>query len=90
MLGGTAVSLVVFAFCEAPIVVVLLIDGVKQFAHGVSTGNAVRTGDGALALALMTVPEVLFARLFWRKHGPKIRRALARIMYQVAAGRLFS
>jgi putative peptide zinc metalloprotease protein len=79
MLAGTVVTLAIFACYEAPIAVVLFIDGIKQFGHGVSTGNAVWTGDGALAMVIMAVPEVLFARLFWRKHGAKIRRALSRL-----------
>jgi putative peptide zinc metalloprotease protein len=79
MLAGTVVSLAIFACYEAPIAVGLFIDGVRQFGHGVSTGNAVWTGDGVLALIMISVPEVLFARLFWRKHRAKIRRALGRV-----------
>lgn len=79
MLGGTVISLAVFAGYEAPIAVVLFIEGLRQFAHGVAAGNTVWLFDGAVVLGTMVTFQVIFVRLFWRKHAAKIRRALSRM-----------
>lgn len=79
MLGGTVISLVVFAFYEAPIVAALFIGGITQVTHGVTAGNTVLIGDGATVLAIMATSQVLFARLFWYKHAAKIRWVLRRM-----------
>jgi putative peptide zinc metalloprotease protein len=77
MVGGTLVTLGSFAFFGGPILVSLLVGAAAHVAHGIVISRPLEVADGAVVLCLEGGLQILFVRLFFAKHRPKLALLVA-------------
>ncbi|MEU7390128.1 hypothetical protein [Streptomyces tanashiensis] len=77
---GSIVSLAAFAYATGPILVSLFVNATEDLVAGSLTGDPNQILDGALVIGVEGTLQALFLWLLLTKHGPKIRRAAARLL----------
>ncbi|MCK2213449.1 hypothetical protein MF672_006525 [Actinomadura sp. ATCC 31491] len=75
--AGTLACLAFAALVTLPLVVTLLARSIQSLLHA---ADPAAVAEAIVVLALVLVPDVLWARAWWGRHGPRVRRwtALAR------------
>ncbi|MGW5162131.1 hypothetical protein ACWEPN_42240 [Nonomuraea wenchangensis] len=72
--AGTLACLAFAALVTLPLVITLIAHSVRDLLAAVEPWAM---AEAVVVLVLVIVPEVLWARVWWRRHGPRIRRATA-------------
>ena len=74
MVVGSSTTISLFAFYGAPILLTLFAQSIENVAQGLTTRNAARMADGLTVIGIEGGTQVLFLRIFIKKHLPKIMR----------------
>ncbi|WP_327713904.1 hypothetical protein OG912_39870 (plasmid) [Streptomyces sp. NBC_00464] len=72
---GTALCLSVAAFLTLPVTVSLVVDALSRLFAGAS---ATARLDGLLVVLALSTAQAVWARAWWRRHGPRVERRLRR------------
>ncbi len=81
---GTTACLAAAAFTTAPAVIALLTHAIGEIT---GSSSPARQADGAAAVAVLGVFQVVWLRTWWRRHGPRALAYLKARNHRTAEGR---